>query len=110
VQDIAAFWGFADADLGFFLISAEISLVVCENDAKVNSLLEKAPRCLKQIVTLRELQPATRQRAKARGVTIHTFEEVEKLGATKANPEVVSASPTEIPFFWKVLLETSSSR
>lgn len=70
--------------------SAEISVVVCENDDKCNLLIEKAPRCLKKLITIKEVRPATNQRAKNRGIEILYFEDIEKNGAIKNHPEVVS--------------------
>lgn len=67
----------------------EISVVVCENDAKCNLLLDRAPRCLRKLVCIRETRLATNQRAKNRGVEILKFEDIERLGATKNVPEVV---------------------
>jgi hypothetical protein len=51
--------------------------------------LDKAPRCLRKLITIKETRPATNQRAKNRGVEMLRFEDVEKLGAAKDNPEVV---------------------
>lgn len=39
---------------------------------------------------MREVRPATNQRAKNRGIEILKFEEVEKMGAAQDNKEVVS--------------------
>lgn len=62
-------------------------VVVVEDDRKVNSLLDKSPRCLRKLVVMTPVRPATVQRAKNRGVEIFTFDEVEKLGAAKMYPE-----------------------
>lgn len=70
--------------------AAEISVVVCEDDQKCNMLLERAPRCLKKLIVFKEARPATRQRAKSRGVDILKFSDVEAAGAKKGYPEVVS--------------------
>ena len=64
-------------------------MVICENDAKCNMLLDKAPKCLKKLISITETRPATKQRAKNRGIEVLRFEEVEKLGASKCVPEVV---------------------
>lgn len=45
-------------------------------------------RILKTIVVIKEIKPATLQRAKERGIRILSFEEVEKLGAKTMAPEV----------------------
>lgn len=62
---------------------------MCENDAKCNLLIEKAPRCLRRLITIKEVRPATNQRAKNRGIEILYFEDIEKNGAVKNHPEVV---------------------
>lgn len=56
----------------------------------MNLLLDKAPKQLKKLVVIKPLRPATLQRAKNRGIEIHTFDEIEKNGAQRENPEVVS--------------------
>lgn len=71
-------------------VSAEIAVVICEDDAKCNMLLERAPRYLKKIIIIKDASPATRQRAKNRGIEILRFDEVEKIGAGRTCPEVVS--------------------
>nr|CAD7463947.1 unnamed protein product [Timema tahoe] len=73
----------------YIIKQTEISVVVCDDDAKCNLILDKAPRCLKKLIVIRETRPATNQRARNRGVEIIRFEDVEKLGASKDNPEVV---------------------
>lgn len=72
----------------YIVQQAEISVVVCENDAKCNLLIEKAPRCLRKLITIKEVRPATNQRAKNRGIDILYFEDIEKNGAIKNHPEV----------------------
>jgi len=39
---------------------------------------------------MKEVRPATNQRAKNRGIEIIKFEEVERLGAAQDNKEIVS--------------------
>ncbi|KAJ4438638.1 hypothetical protein ANN_14585 [Periplaneta americana] len=68
--------------------NTEIHVVICEDDTKCNLLLDKAPRCLRKLITIKETRPATNQRAKNRGVEMLRFEDVERLGAAKDNPEV----------------------
>ena len=53
-------------------------------------MLERAPRFLRKIIVIKEASPATRQRAKNRGVEIVKFDEVERVGAQRSIPEVVS--------------------
>ncbi|XP_075238278.1 long-chain-fatty-acid--CoA ligase 6 isoform X2 [Lycorma delicatula] len=72
----------------YIVQQAEISVVVCEDDAKCNLLIEKAPRCLRKLITIKEIRPATNQRAKNRGIEILYFEDIEKNGAVKNHPEV----------------------
>lgn len=72
----------------FIIKEAEISVVVCEDDAKANLLLEKAPRCLKKIVTIKPVQTPTAAKAKARFVDILSLDELERMGAAKGHPEV----------------------
>nr|XP_029731299.1 long-chain-fatty-acid--CoA ligase 1-like isoform X1 [Aedes albopictus]XP_029731300.1 long-chain-fatty-acid--CoA ligase 1-like isoform X1 [Aedes albopictus] len=72
----------------FIIDQTEISVVVVEDDKKANLLLDKAPKTLRKFVVIKEVRPATLQRAKNRGIDIHTFDEVEKLGASKSFPEV----------------------
>lgn len=72
----------------FIVNQTEAQLVVVEDDKKVNLLLDKAPKQLKKLVVIKPLRQATLQRAKNRGIAIHTFDEVEKLGALKNHPEV----------------------
>ncbi|KOC60001.1 Long-chain-fatty-acid--CoA ligase 5 [Habropoda laboriosa] len=71
----------------FIINQAEINLVVCENDQKCNLLLDKAPRCLRKMVVIKEIKQTTIQRAKNRGVELLRFEDVERLGAQKNQPE-----------------------
>ncbi|KAG8237726.1 hypothetical protein J437_LFUL017028 [Ladona fulva] len=73
----------------YIIQQAEIGIVVCEDDAKCNLLLDKAPKCLRKLITMKEIRPATNQRAKNRGIEMLRFEEVERLGAAKNNKEVV---------------------
>lgn len=74
------------------MISAEMSIVVCEDDKKANLLLDQSPRCLRKLITIKEVSPSTHQRAKSRGVDIMKFTDVEIQGAHKDHPCVVSKS------------------
>lgn len=62
---------------------------MCQDDTKVNLLLDKAPNCLRKLIVMKDVQPLTLKRAKTRGVEILKFEEVEELGASKNHNEVV---------------------
>lgn len=44
-------------------------------------LLDKAPRCLKKLICVKDTRPATNQRARNRGVEILRFQNVENQGA-----------------------------
>ncbi|XP_008560357.1 long-chain-fatty-acid--CoA ligase 5 isoform X1 [Microplitis demolitor] len=79
----------------YIINQAEISLVICEDDKKCNLLLDKAPRCLRKLIVVKETRPATIQRAKNRGVELLRFEDVERLGAQKNFPDV-PPRPTDL--------------
>lgn len=72
----------------FIIRQTDMVLIVCEDDNKVNSLLDKAPRSLRKIVVIKPVRPATQQRAKNHGVELYTFDEVEKLGSKQTHPEM----------------------
>ncbi|XP_068914101.1 long-chain-fatty-acid--CoA ligase 5 isoform X3 [Tenebrio molitor] len=72
----------------FIIKQAEISVVVCEDDQKCNLLLDRSPRCLRKLIVYKDVRPATRQRAKNRGVEIIKFHDVEVLGSKSNHPEV----------------------
>lgn len=71
-----------------------MSMVVCEDDKKANLLLDQSPRCLRKLITIKEVSPSTYQRAKSRGVEILKFSDVEFQGAQKDHPCVVSHQST----------------
>ncbi|XP_073990032.1 long-chain-fatty-acid--CoA ligase 5 isoform X3 [Rhodnius prolixus] len=79
----------------YIITQAEISVVICENDVKCNMLLDRAPRLLKKIILIKEASPATKQRAKNRGIEVYRFDQIEKLGASKNVPEV-PPKPTDL--------------
>ncbi|XP_063537211.1 long-chain-fatty-acid--CoA ligase 5 isoform X1 [Cydia strobilella] len=70
----------------FIVNQTDMSLVVCEDDKKANLLLDQAPRCLRKLVTIKQVSPSTHQRAKSRGVEIIKFSDVEFQGAQKDHP------------------------
>ncbi|XP_032666476.1 long-chain-fatty-acid--CoA ligase 5 isoform X1 [Odontomachus brunneus] len=72
----------------YIINQADINVVVCEDDQKCNLLLDKAPRCLRKLVVVKETRPATNQRAKNRGVELYKFDDIERLGAQKNHPEM----------------------
>jgi hypothetical protein len=73
-----------------YYFAANINIVVCEDDKKCNLLLDRPPKCLKRLIAMKEVRPATNQRAKNRGIEIIKFDEVERMGAAQDNKEVVS--------------------
>lgn len=73
-----------------------MTVVVCEDERKANLLLDQSPRCLRKLVTIKEVSPSTHQRAKSRGVEIVKFSDVEILGAQKDHPCVVSGCHNEM--------------
>ncbi|XP_044252556.1 long-chain-fatty-acid--CoA ligase 5 isoform X2 [Tribolium madens] len=72
----------------FIIKQAEITVVVCEDDQKCNLLLDRSPRCLRKLIVYKDVRPATKQRAKNRGVEIIKFHDVEVLGSKSNHPEV----------------------
>lgn len=64
--------------------------MICEDDKKANLLLDKSPKSLRKLVVVKEVRPATHQRAKNRGVDIVKYTDVELLGAQKDYPQTVS--------------------
>ncbi|KPJ05275.1 Long-chain-fatty-acid--CoA ligase 1 [Papilio xuthus] len=72
----------------FIINQTEMSIVVCEDDKKANLLLDQSPRCLRKLVTIKEVSPSTHQRARSRGVDIVKFSDVEIQGAQKDHPFV----------------------
>ena len=79
--------------------AAQLSTVVCDSDAKVNFLLDKRPPPLKSIILMKEIPEATKLRGQKLGIAIIPFEEVERIGAAKSHPPVVSLLPS-YPSFW----------
>lgn len=78
-------------------VLAEMAVVICEDDKKANLLLDQSPRCLRKLITIKEVSPSTFQRAKSRGVEILKFSDVEIQGAQKDHPFVVSIELYIIP-------------
>lgn len=70
-------------------ILADMSVVICEDDKKANLLLDQSPRCLRKLITIKEVSPSTYSRAKSRGVEVLRFSDVEVQGAKKDHPCVV---------------------
>lgn len=66
----------------FIITQTNMTVVLVEDDIKVNQLLDKCPRTLRTMITVKPIRPATLQRAKNRGLEIITFADVERLGAS----------------------------
>lgn len=79
----------------FIINQAEISCVICEDDNKSNLLLDRSPASLKKIIVYKDIKPATKQRAKNKGIEIIRFTDVETLGS-KLNHEEVPPQPTDL--------------
>lgn len=72
----------------FIIRQTDMSTVIVEDDKKANLLLDKAPHGLKRLITIKAVRAATVQRARNRGVDLHSFDDVEQLGARREIPEV----------------------
>ncbi|XP_065163233.1 long-chain-fatty-acid--CoA ligase 5 isoform X2 [Atheta coriaria] len=72
----------------FIIKQVDMSVVVVDDDAKCNLLLERAPKCLRKVIVVKEVRAATKQRAKNRGVEILRFADVETLGTKHNHPEL----------------------
>lgn len=67
-----------------------MSVLIVDDDSKCNQIIDRAPRCLKKIISIREVRMATMQRARSRAIEIIRFDEIERAGAQKMFEEVVS--------------------
>lgn len=74
--------------------------MICEDDKKANLLLDKSPKSLRKLVVVKEVRPATHQRAKNRGVEIVKYTDVELLGAQKDFPQMASKLLTNFVFYF----------
>ncbi|EDW95404.1 long-chain-fatty-acid--CoA ligase 5 isoform X1 [Drosophila yakuba] len=72
----------------FIIRQTDMQVVIVEDDGKAAMLLEKAPRSLKIIVSIKPIRQTTLERARSRGIQIFSFIDVEKLGAKGNHPEV----------------------
>lgn len=68
----------------FIITQTNMTVVLVEDDIKVNQLLDKCPRTLRTMITVKPIRPATMQRAKNRGLELVTFADVERLGASSS--------------------------
>lgn len=82
----------------FIINQAEINLVVVENDTKCNLLLDKAPRCLRKLVVIKETRQTTNQRAKNRGVELLKFDDVERLAPRRITRKFPPNRPICAPY------------
>lgn len=71
----------------FIMRQTEMAMVIVEDDAKACMLLDKAPRSLKIIVSIKPIKPTTLETARSRDIQIISFIDVEKLGARMSNAE-----------------------
>lgn len=60
----------------FIIRQTDMSTVIVEDDKKANLLLDKAPRGLRSLITIRPIRSVTVERARNRGVAVHGFDEV----------------------------------
>lgn len=84
----------------FLPFPAEISVLIVDDDSKCNQIIDRAPRCLKKIISIREVRMATMQRARSRAIEIIRFDEIERVGAQKMFEEVVSYVNGQIENVW----------
>lgn len=70
-----------------------MSTVVCEDDGKINMLLDKAPSCLKRLVHIKDVKPETVARTKRANIELIKFEEVERIGGANLNIHREKVSP-----------------
>ncbi|KAL1464052.1 hypothetical protein WDU94_003736, partial [Cyamophila willieti] len=76
----------------FIINQAEISVLIVDDDSKCNQIIDRAPRCLKKIISIKEVRMATMQRARSRAIEIIRFDEIERAGAQKMFEEVAPKS------------------
>ncbi|KAI5755194.1 hypothetical protein M8J77_014875 [Diaphorina citri] len=79
----------------FIINQAEISVLIVDDDSKCNQIIDRAPRCLKKIISIKEVRMATMQRARSRAIEIIRFDEIERVGAQKMFEEV-PPKPTDL--------------
>lgn len=60
----------------FIIKQTDMSTVIVEDDKKANMILDKAPRGLKRLVTIKSIRATTTQRAQTRGVECFSFDDV----------------------------------
>lgn len=69
----------------FIINQAEISIVVCDKEEKVKSLLDQAEQTpgLRQIIVMRPFSDAVKEAAAAADIQLYSFKKVEELGKEK---------------------------
>lgn len=72
---------------GYIINQAEISTIIIDNDSKCNQLLDRAPRCLKKLISIKDIRSTTIQRAKNKGIEVVSFKKIEQLGQQRPQPE-----------------------
>lgn len=60
----------------YIIKQTDMSTVIVEDDKKANMILDKAPRGLRRIISIKAIRTATVQRAKNRNVDCFQFDEV----------------------------------
>lgn len=60
----------------FIIKQTDMSTVIVEDDKKANMILDKAPRGLRRLISIKTIHPATVQRAECRGVECFSFHDV----------------------------------
>jgi long-chain acyl-CoA synthetase len=73
----------------FVLLTAEMSLVICDNEEKCKLLLNKPPDCLKQLVHIKPISKETVELAKRKNINILSFECVQRIGAERKHTPMV---------------------
>ncbi|VDM44927.1 unnamed protein product [Toxocara canis] len=66
----------------FIINQASIELVVCDTEDNANALVKCKPECptLKHIVVMDSFSKQFKENAKAAGISVYNFDEIEKLG------------------------------
>jgi len=66
----------------YIIQQADMSTVICEDDGKINMLLDQAPKCLKRLIHIKDIKKETQERGQKLGIELLRLEEVEKIGAS----------------------------
>ncbi|XP_035224523.1 long-chain-fatty-acid--CoA ligase 6-like [Stegodyphus dumicola] len=81
----------------FIVNQAEIKIVVCDKEEKVQSLLEQREQTpgLTHIIVMNDVSEDVKQTAKDKNVNLHYFQEIEDLGKQKP-VDIVPPNPSDI--------------